>query len=113
MVGTRAGDTKKRSTRRGNTSGASDDAAPANGSANGAIANPGTVALVVTGNWAAPPSIGQLEAALADAERELTEAHEKRLSARRQKESVARLYLGRRSEAKTTKPPPWAAQRRP
>ena len=58
-------------------------------------------------------AIGAARLALADAERELTEAHEKRLSARRQKESVARLYLGRRSEAKTTKPPPWAAQRRP
>jgi hypothetical protein len=58
-------------------------------------------------------AIGAARLALADAERELTEAHEKRLSARRQKESVARLYLRRRSEAKTTKPPPWAAQRRP
>jgi hypothetical protein len=68
MVGTRAGDTKKRTTRRApedstsvpclNTPivslppGAPDPDAPP------------TVALVVSGDWATPPSIGQIEAAL-------------------------------------------------
>lgn len=60
-------------------------------------------------------AIGQARLALADAERELTEAHERRVSARRQRESVARLYRGghaRTSVARKEPAPPWA-QRRP
>ena len=60
-------------------------------------------------------AIGQARLALADAERELTEAHERRMSARRQRESVARLYRGghaRTSVARKEPAPPWA-QRRP
>ena len=63
MPGTRgsAGDTKKRSTRKG----ASSDAVDSN-PGNNLTADPNTqtVALSVNGNWAAPPSIGQIEAAL-------------------------------------------------
>ena len=59
-------------------------------------------------------AIGQARLALADAERELTEAHERRMSARRQRESVARLYRGghaRTSVARKEPAPPWAKRR--
>lgn len=71
MVGTRAGDTKRRAvTRRGSAPSSEETAVPClNAPSPPSFSSldpdaPPTVALAVTGDWSRPPSIGQIEAAL-------------------------------------------------